>query len=161
MEVRFSHSFNVQLKEKEYVEKCLEIYTYDRKNNPYDTNGMMEPTYESIDYAKGEIIMGFEVLPWEVNVAGILHGGVITTMLDHTAGSLVYAFLGHWIPTIDINVKFISQAEIGDRMKCKGRIIHFGGHIVIAEVILVNVKNDRIVAKASIVYASDVKRPLI
>lgn len=63
------------------------------------------------------------------NYQGILHGGIISTMLGSLPVSWYSAFLGCWGPTIDLNVHFIRSAKVGQVVKpgySLVKIIHGG-----------------------------------
>ena len=146
METKISHTKKVTLMPPEFVEGCRQYLHDERQANPEDVNGKMDPQYVASDYYEGTMTLKFEAKEWEMNRVGILHGGIISTMLDHAAGSAVFAFIGHGCPTLDIDVKFISQAVLGDQLTCVGRVIHCGERFITAEAVLTNDKNGRLIA---------------
>ena len=146
MKTKISYTKKIQLMPPEFVEGCRQYMHDERQANPDDVNGKMDPHYVATDYEEGTMTVVFEVKEWELNRVGILHGGIISTMIDHAAGSAVFAFIGHWCPTLDIDIKFISQAVLGDKLKCVGRVIHAGERFVTAECIMTNETNGRLVA---------------
>ena len=158
MDTKISHTKKVQLMTPEFVESRRQYLHDERQSNPNDINGMMDPHYVSVDYYEGTMTLRFETKLWEMNRVGILHGGVISTMLDHTAGSAVYTFLGHWCPTVDIDVRYISQAVMGDVLICTGRVIHCGERIITAEATMINERTGRLVATSLMTCANGADR---
>ena len=61
---------------------------------PEELDAMMQGNYLSCNPDDLTLMIEFPVLQWEANYQGILHGGIISTMLDHTAGVMVLCFLG-------------------------------------------------------------------
>lgn len=158
METKISHTKKVTLMSPEFVQSRLEFLHKERQANPNDINGMMDPAYVAADYYEGTTTVKFVAKEWEMNRVGIMHGGVISTMLDHAAGSAVYNFLGHWCPTIDIDVKYISQVCLGDELTCVGRVIHCGERVVTAEAVMTNDTSGRLVATCLLTYANGAQR---
>lgn len=69
--------------------------------------GRLQPRIVSCDPAGPSILLSFPVLPWELNVNGVLNGGISATMLDATMGTLSYAISGGFTPTISLNVSYL------------------------------------------------------
>lgn len=158
METKISHTKKVTIMSPEFVQERLEYLHRERQANPNDVNGMMDPHYTAADYYEGTMTVKFIAKEWEMNRVGIMHGGITSTILDHTAGSAVYSFLGHWCPSVDIDVKFISQVCLGDELTCVGRVIHCGERVVTAEAVLTNDTNGRLVATGLMIYANGAQR---
>ena len=155
---KISHTKKVTLMSPEFVQSRLEFLHRERLANPHDVNGMMDPQYVAADYYEGTTTVKFEAKAWEMNRVGIMHGGITSSMLDHTAGSAVYNFIGHWCPTLDMDIKYISQACLGDQLTCIGRVIHAGERFVTAEAVMTNDTNGRLVATGLMTYANGAVR---
>lgn len=158
METKISYTKKVTLMPPEYVEGCLQYFQNERLANPDDINGRMDPKYIAADYSEGTFNCRFEVKEWELNRVGVLHGGIISTMLDHVAGLAIFAFIGHWCPTVDMDTRFISQAVLGDVLICTGRVIHCGERFVTADCVMTNETNGRLVATSIMTCANGAQR---
>ena len=158
METKVSHTKKLTLMPPVFVEGCRQYFHDERQSNPNDINGRMDPAYVASDYAEGTMTLRFEVKDWELNRVGILHGGIISTMLDHAAGTAVFAFTGHWCPTMDMDVRFISQAVLGDVLICTGRVIHCGERFVTADCVMTNETNGRLVATCIMTCANGAEK---
>ena len=122
---------------------------------PEELDAMMQGDYLSCDPDEQTLTIEFPVLQWEANYQGILHGGIISTMLDHTAGVTVICFLGCWGPTIDLNVHFIRSAKVGQALVSTAKIIHAGRRIIQMQVVLLEKESGRTIATASAVYLNN------
>lgn len=122
---------------------------------PEELDAMMQGNYLSCNPDNLTLMIEFPVLQWEANYQGILHGGIISTMLDHTAGVMVLCFLGCWGPTIDLNVHFIRSAKVGQVLVSTAKIIHAGRRIVQMQVSLSDKETGRTIATASAVYLNN------
>ena len=154
MNTKISYTKKVTLMPPEFVEGCRKYMHDERQANPDDINGKMDPEYAAVDYEEGTMTVRFTVKEWELNRVGILHGGIISTMVDHAAGSAVFAFIGHWCPTLDMDVKFISQAVLGDVLVCTGRVLDCGERFITAECTMINETNGRLVATSLMTCAN-------
>ena len=158
MKTKISHTKNVTLMTPEFVEGCRKYFHDERLSNPGDVNSMMDPHYISCDYEEGTMTLRFEVKEWEINRVGVLHGGATSAMLDHAAGSAIFAFLGHWCPTVEMDVRFYSQVVLGDVLTCVGRVIHCGERFITAEAIMTNDTNGRLAASCVTTCANGAER---
>lgn len=132
----------------------LEGLKNERLENKNDVNSMMNPEYVSLDWESKTMVIKYEAYEWELNRVGVMHGGITATMLDHTGGCTATAFSGYWTPTIDETVKFISQINLGDKLTCKGHIIHLGKRFITLEVTMFNETSGRLAAQALCTFAN-------
>ena len=88
-------SHSVLCTDRAEVEATFRLLEEENRNNPHIVNGMMAPRYLSYDMDAQSVVIEYDVKDWEMNRVGILHGGILSTMLDHAAGITVAAFVGH------------------------------------------------------------------
>ena len=138
----------------EYEKFILEGLRNERLENKGDINAMMDPEYVSIDWDNKKMIIKYVAKEWELNRVGVMHGGVISTILDHTAGCTSCAFNGYWTPSIDVTVKYISQINLDDKLICTGHIIHSGKRFITCEATLFNETSGRVAAQLLGTYAN-------
>lgn len=73
--------------------------------------GRLQPRLASCDPEIPSITVSFPVHPWELNVNGVVNGGITATMLDAVMGTLSYAVSGGFFtPTISLNVSYLRPA---------------------------------------------------
>jgi uncharacterized protein (TIGR00369 family) len=95
----------------------------------------------------------FELVPAEYhfNPIGMVHGGVLTTLLDSAMGCAVHAMLpaGSAYTTLELKVNFLRRVttETG-RLRCEGSVIHLGRTVATAEGRIVD-GDGRLVAHAT------------
>ena len=67
----------------------------------------LQPRILSCDAETPSVTISFPVLPWELNVNGVVNGGISATMLDSVMGTLSYAISGAFTPTISLNTSYL------------------------------------------------------
>ena len=64
---------------------------------------------------------------------GFIHGGVIATMADHTAGGAARSASGTKdVLTVEFKINYLRPAQ-GDRLRCVGTVLRAGKVAVVAE----------------------------
>lgn len=77
----------------------------------------MDPYFVSCDFEKGTLDMAYPVKEWELNPEDILHGGIISTALDTSMGTLAHYYTHLSAPTVvtvTFNVSFLKPIELTD-----------------------------------------------
>lgn len=102
-------------------------------------------------YAEVTLTVG----PQHLNRLGVLHGGVLTTLLDSATGYAVAFVVSPTqmkpAVTLSLNTQFLGQTGIGDRLIATGR--HIGGGKTIAYATAeVKTEDGRVVARGDAVY---------
>ena len=117
--------------EKERLTKVLTDLIDDVNTRQKETtNGLMAPQLVCVDEAAQSATFRYEVLPWEANRVGGLHGGIMATMLNHVCGLTVTGYIGHWAPTMSLNMEFIRPANIGDRLLVTATVVSIGRRVI-------------------------------
>ncbi|MBU8910285.1 MAG: thioesterase family protein, partial [Desulfobacterales bacterium] len=134
------------------------IKTYYLEMLPF--NKVLGIDIDLLDYETGEAVTSFNMTKDLIGnpAAGILHGGVIASVIDLTGGlsALISCAKSHEGESLDIiDKKFTSSATIdmrvdylrpgkGRSFQCMSRIIRAGSRIVVAKIDLYNEKETRI-----------------
>ena len=72
---------------------------------------------------------------------GFIHGGVIATMADHTAGGAARSVSGDKdVLTVEFKINYLRPA-IGNRLRCTATVLRAGKAVIVAEA-LVYASND-------------------
>jgi uncharacterized protein (TIGR00369 family) len=80
---------------------------------------------------------------------GFIHGGVIATMADHTAGGAARSVSGNKdVLTIEFKINYLRPA-MGDRLHCVATVLRCGKTVIVAEALVYasNAGKDTLVAK--------------
>jgi len=69
------------------------------------------------------------------NPMGIVHGGLLCTLLDTAAGCAVHSLLpaGAGFSSIELKVSFLAPLHAGDRIEVHGSVLRLGGRVAFAE----------------------------
>jgi uncharacterized protein (TIGR00369 family) len=96
---------------------------------------------------RGKVEVSFTVREEMCNPAGILHGGVISGMLDEVAGIAVFS-LGRdrFFTSINLQVDFLRPAQLGEEVAVVAEVIRAGERIIHVETQML--KDEKILAKA-------------
>ncbi|GJM63172.1 PaaI family thioesterase [Persicobacter diffluens] len=97
----------------------------------------------------GEYLVRNEI----TNLAGMLHGGAICTILDEVMGLTIYTLdIKNFYPTVNINVDFLSSAKEGETVIVRSEVIRQGKHIIHIEGRLFN-ESGKLLAKGTSNFA--------
>jgi uncharacterized protein (TIGR00369 family) len=85
------------------------------------------------------------------NPIGVVHGGVIATLLDTAAACALHSTLaaGEAYTSLDLTIKFVRPMTLDSGLvRCEGRVLHRGGQTAVAEATLVD-ESGRLLAHAT------------
>ncbi len=101
------------------------------------------------DADHGEVTLGWDARPEHLNLQGLVHGGVLATLLDTAMGLAIRSALepGRRHVTIEMGIHYLRPAHPG-RLRARGRIARIGREIAFAEADVVDVQ-DRVLARAT------------
>ena len=80
---------------------------------------------------------------------GFIHGGLIATMADHTAGGAARSVSGNKdVLTVEFKINYLRPA-IGDRLRCTATVLRAGKTVIVAEALVYasNAEKETLVAK--------------
>lgn len=99
-------------------------------------NVLIGPIFARIDGR--DVHLGFRAQPCHCNPAGMVHGGMLMTMGDMTAGFVTgfKAGLDKFLPTINMTFDFVSPGRAGDWIDCTGEVLKVTRHMAFASVAL-------------------------
>ncbi len=107
-----------------------------------------------LEAKKGSITAEFEVRKDQLNHANVLHGGIITTMLDEIMGmTLITEEISNLYVTINLNVDFLYGAKLGEKIRVVSQIIRVGKKVANIEGKMFNAEG-KLIAKATSNFAS-------
>ena len=83
---------------------------------------------------RGEAVVTLELQPHHLNSRGVVHGGVLASLLDTALGAAVISSIPKewWCATISLSVQFLEGARRG-RLEAEARVIRRGGRVAFAE----------------------------
>jgi uncharacterized protein (TIGR00369 family) len=85
-----------------------------------------------------EFVMGFRVRPHMCNPVGGLHGGMMMTVADLTAGmgTSIQAGLRRFLPTVNMTFDFVAPARVGDWVEGRCEVVRVTRNLAFAHVFL-------------------------
>ncbi len=129
------------------------------------TSGIMQMLGGRIEsLEEGVCVMSLTLEEKHMNPNGVVHGGVLTTLLDEATGHAIVTIRGLELMaeaphvTLDMSVSFLSGARLGDELVCEGRTLRLGRSVAFAEAEVRRRGSDDIVAKGAFTYAILAKR---
>lgn len=98
---------------------------------------------------RGEVVLGWEAREEHLNLQGLVHGGVLATLLDTAMGLAVRSALepGRRHVTIEMGIHYLRAAHPG-RLRARGRVARVGREIAFADADVVD-GQDRVLARAT------------
>ena len=124
------------------------------------TSGIMQMLGGRIDSLdEGVCVMSLTLEEKHMNPNGVVHGGVLTTLVDEATGHAIVTVRGLEVMaeaphvTLDMSVSFLSGARVGDELVCEGRILRLGRSVAFAEAEVRRRGSDDLVAKGTFTYA--------
>lgn len=72
-----------------------------------------------------------EIEEKHLNPLGIAHGGVLFSLMDITMG-MAARTVGKQVVTLEMNINYVSPANLVDKVKAIGKIVHAGNKTTVA-----------------------------
>lgn len=126
--------------------------TSERRRSPFSAliGAEMEELREG--YARLSLVLDDR----HTNPNGVMHGGVVTTMMDSSLGAALGALRGEEAvrnphATIEMNASFLSSARPGDRIVVEGTVIRAGKSVAFGEAEAR--RNGDLIAKGRLTFA--------
>lgn len=91
---------------------------------------------EGVSTTPEEVVCRMEVSEELANRNGVLHGGALMSLVDHTAGSIAFANCREGMTNVTVEAKtnFFRSAMVGDVVTAVGRPLHVGRTTVVVQV---------------------------
>ena len=124
----------------------------ERRRSPFSAHIGAEMEEMREGYARLSIVLE----PHHTNPNGVMHGGVITTMMDSALGAALGALRGEEAgrnphATVEMNASFLAGARPGDRIVVEGRVLRLGKTIAFGEAEAR--RGDELIAKGRMTFA--------
>lgn len=133
-----------------HVQKTLEENNIGQKDS---VNGMMKSKIVGCSYEEGTITFGFPLQSWQVNRAGMLHGGIICVAFDMTIAALARFYAKeNFAPTVSLDVKYLRPVDIGDELLVTAKAVATGKRLTQLICEARSKKTGKLVATGASVY---------
>lgn len=110
------------------------------------------------EWREGYVRMSLVVEEKHTNPNGVMHGGVLTTLMDETLGAVVASVRGMDVmraaphATVEMNVSFLAGARPGDEIIVEGRALKVGRSVAFGEAEARRQGSDDLIAKGRFTY---------
>ncbi|WP_439488595.1 PaaI family thioesterase [Algoriphagus sp.] len=102
-----------------------------------------------LEIEEGKIKVAYTVSSEMCNPAKILHGGVASLMIDDVIGMGNFvAGSAYLMTSINLNVDFLSAAQIGDKLEVTAKLVRSGSNLNHWEAVIIK-NSGKLVAKAT------------
>lgn len=78
------------------------------------------------DGLTGSVLFSYETRPWMANVLGIVHGGIIATLLDSCMGLTCAVHIRGITPTVTMTVNYLRPLPLSGAVHVRTRLNHLG-----------------------------------
>ena len=112
-------------------------------NSPYAV--YMGMTVE--DLSKGYAKIKMTVKPEYLNFENMLHGGVVSSLLDQAFGCCLNT-LDYIYVAVQLSINFMSTAPVGETIFAEGKVVHAGRSLGVAEMTVTDSKG-KLIARAT------------
>jgi acyl-CoA thioesterase len=99
------------------------------------------------ELSKGYAKIKMTVKPEFLNFENMLHGGVVSSLLDQAFGCCLNT-LDYIYVAVQLNINFMSTVPAGETLFAEGKVVHAGRSLGIAEM-TVSDSNGKLIARAS------------
>jgi len=99
------------------------------------------------ELSKGYAKIKMTVRPEFLNFENMLHGGVVSSLLDQAFGCSLNT-LNQIYVAVQLNINFMSSAPVGETLIAEGKVLHAGRSLGIAEMTVTDSKG-KLIARAS------------
>ena len=131
--------------------------TDERRRSPFSAHIGVELEELREGYARLSLVLE----PHHTNPNGVMHGGVITTMMDSAIGAALGSLRGAEASrsphaTVEMNASFLASARPGDKIVVEGRVLRLGKSIAFGEAEAR--RGDELIAKGRLTFAIQSRR---
>jgi len=128
--------------------------TSERRRSPFSARIGAELEELREGYARLSLVLQ----PHHTNPNGVMHGGVITTMMDSSLGAALGALRGEEASrnphaTVEMNASFLASARPGDEIVVEGRVLRLGKTIAFGEAEARRRGDGELIAKGRLTFA--------
>lgn len=145
-----------QLTTGELRRKAQNFLDYRLKEIPRD---MPDPSADltliDCDGPTGSLTLGYETKPWMANIWGVVHGGVVATLVDTCMGITCGVQCGLITPTVSMTVNYARPVPLDAKVVVRTRTVRCGATSgqISAEVYLAG-RPDQLLVTASGAYCT-------
>ncbi len=91
-----------------------------------------------LDFSEGQAVIGLDVCPFHLNTQGIVHGGMLCSLVDMAAAVSVGTRLApeQRPRTVKMEVQYLAPGLPGRGIEARGKVISWDGSQAVAEAVV-------------------------
>ena len=111
-----------------------------------------------VEVNENSLVFSFVIREEMCNPMGILHGGMIATMLDDVMGATTFAQgEPEFFTSINLNLDFLKSAKKGEEVQAKAEVIRKGRAVMYLQATLTNSNGDLLARATSNLIRTKIK----
>jgi uncharacterized protein (TIGR00369 family) len=133
---------------------------FERMYELYDTSPVHELFGMKLEaLAPGEATVLFTPRPELINASGVVHGGILATIVDSAILQAVRTLIGpdDRPTTLELKLNYVAPG-IGESFRCVGKVVRVGGTVGVANAQLVNDAGEPVVAALGTIFIKRARR---
>lgn len=111
-------------------EKLEKLLAGAEERNKGMVAGMLKPRLIDCDYDAKQTLIGFPAQDWERNPNGVIHGGIVATMMDTAMGITTICLVDSLTPTINLHISYLRPCPADGVLAVKSQITMEGGSVI-------------------------------
>ncbi len=96
----------------------------------YMVAGMIKPRFLDCDCDSNTTVIGYPAMEWETNPNGVIHGGIVATMLDTAMGLTTICITDTLTPTINLHISYLRPCPADGVLAVRSQITMEGGSVL-------------------------------
>lgn len=109
----------------------LELICHDlQEKRSHMIAGMIKPFVIDVDEEKMCSVLGFPCMEWEQNPNGVIHGGIMATMMDTAIGLTTIVVTETLTPTINLQISYLRPCPADGTIAIRSHITMLGGSVI-------------------------------
>ena len=93
-------------------------------------SGMIKPRLLDCSCESMSSVIGFPAMEWEKNPNGVIHGGIVATMMDTAIGLTTIGITGTLTPTINLQISYLRPCPADGLIAVRSYITMLGGSVI-------------------------------
>ncbi len=139
--------------EQEKMERFFRSFCADFSDQQNRINERMRPAYDSCDATARKLTLRYLPELWQANPSSFLHGGMIATAVDITAGLLVkYLAKSNEVVTVEMNCNYLRPIPIDSLYRVTAQAVKTGRTMYFVNVVVAFLEPEKPMATATLVY---------
>lgn len=115
--------------------------------SPSPFTNWLHPLVKDVNY--GSLTFEYVIRKEMTNPEGILHGGVVSGIMDDLMGATVFSMEKGRYVTVNLQVNYFAPAKVGDVIQARSILVKEGQKVISMECEIWLVESNKMIAKAS------------